>query len=126
MIYTALKTLHVSLAVLSFSGFLLRTGGQFAGQAWASGKAARTLPHIFDTALLISALFLLYVHQWLPLEQPWLKAKMGGLLLYIFFGAATLRVARDNGQRLLAAVCACTAFAYMVSVAISKSPLPFG
>ncbi|SDJ90709.1 SirB2 family protein [Microbulbifer yueqingensis] len=125
MLYTTLKTLHMTLAMLSFSGFMLRTGGQLAGAGWARGRVARLLPHLVDTALLVSALFLLQRLQWYPLQQPWLLAKLGGLLAYIGLGVVTVRLARNSSERLLGAAGASMAFAYMVSVAISKSPLPF-
>ncbi|MEW5249971.1 SirB2 family protein [Microbulbifer discodermiae] len=120
-----LKTLHVTLAGASFAGFLLRTGGALAAAAWVRARFARTVPHLLDTALFISALALLARLHWLPLQQPWLLAKLGALVGYIIFGVITLRAATNNRVRLLAALAACGCFLYMLGAAITKSPWPF-
>ncbi|SDZ98250.1 SirB2 family protein [Microbulbifer marinus] len=125
MDYGQLKLLHVTLALLSFSGFTLRSVGLMAGATWAAGRPAKILPHLIDTALLASALWLLAKLDWVLLSQPWLIAKLVGLLGYILCGMLALRFARNNRQRLLASLGAAACFAYILAAAVTKSALPF-
>jgi len=53
----------------------------------------------------------------------WLTAKVMGLLAYIGLGMVALKPGRPRGVRLLAFVAALAAFAYIVSVALTKNPL---
>lgn len=126
MDYSTLKSLHMLLAGLSFSGFLARAGGVLAGAGWARARLARILPHLLDTALLVSALVLLARLQWVPLQQGWLIAKLCALLGYIGCGFITLRFAHNNRERLLATAAGCLCFAYMLAAALTKSAWPFG
>ena len=55
--------------------------------------------------------------------RGWLPAKLVALLVYIVLGAAALRYGRTRGVRIAAMVGAVLTFAYIVSVALTKSPL---
>lgn len=125
MDYALLKAVHVMSVGLSLGGFLLRGVGVAAGAAWARGRLARTLPHINDTVLLLSAVALAWTLRFHPLEQPWLAAKLLALPLYIALGAIALR-STSRRRTVLALVAAVAVFAYIVMVATSKSPFPLG
>ena len=83
MDYAAWKLLHQGAVTVSISGFVLRGAASFAGAQWTRGRLARTLPHVVDTLLLLSALVMAWSLRLNPAGTPWLAAKIGGLLLYI-------------------------------------------
>jgi uncharacterized membrane protein SirB2 len=125
MDYATLKAIHQGAAALSFAGFALRGAGSFAGAAWVRGRAARTLPHVVDSVLLLSALGLAWT---LGLERAvpaWLLAKVAGLLVYIGLGLIALRPGRPTWVRAIAWVAALATFGWIVSVAVTKDSLGF-
>jgi uncharacterized membrane protein SirB2 len=122
MDYLTVKIVHQSAVVLSFSGFFARGIGSLAGAAWVRSRAARSLPHVVDSVLLLSALTLAWMLRANPVATPWLLAKVIGLVAYIVLGMIALRPTRPVPVRALAWVAALAAFAYIVSVAITKNP----
>jgi uncharacterized membrane protein SirB2 len=125
MDYGAVKTLHVTAVTLSLAGFFVRGAGSLAGAAWARGRIARTLPHLVDTVLLASALTLAWMLRHAPGQAPWLTAKVLALLAYIGFGMLVLRPGRPRAVRTAAWVAAIGTAAYIVSVALTKTPWGF-
>lgn len=123
--YAAIKTLHQTAVLLSFAGFFARGVGSLQGAAWVRSRLARTLPHVVDSVLLASALTLVWWLQLTPATAPWLVAKVAGLLVYIALGVVALRPGRAPALRTAAWVAALATFGYIVSVALTKSPLGF-
>ena len=123
MDYAGWKLLHQGALVVSVSGFALRGLASFAGAAWTRGRLSRTLPHIVDTLLLLSALVMAWMLRLSPGAAPWLVAKIAGLLLYIGLGVLALRPGRPLGVRIAAWLAALAVFGWIVSVALSKNPL---
>jgi len=82
-------------------------------------------PHIIDTGLLTSAITLAVLLQISPFAQTWLLAKIIGLLSYILFGTIALKRGKTKKIRVIAYMIAMLSFAYIVSVAITKSPYLF-
>lgn len=121
--YALLRQLHRAFALVSIAGFALRWGAGLAGQAWARGRAARTLPHVVDTLLLASALALASGAGFTPGNSPWLTTKIVLLLAYIGLGMLALRPARPRTQRIVAGVAALAVFGHIVAVAFTKRPL---
>lgn len=122
MDYATLKLLHQGSVALSIAGFCARGAGALSGAAWVRGRAARTLPHLVDTVLLLSALALLWTLQLTPSDAPWLAAKIAGLLLYIGLGMLALRPGRPLALRATAWVAALAVVGWIVAVAITKDP----
>lgn len=123
MTYLMLKYVHVGCVVLSGIGFFMRG-------LWMLGKSprlqqplVRVLPHIVDTVLLTSAIAMAVISAQYPFAAAWLTAKLVGLLIYIGCGTMALKRGRSQGQRALFFVAALLAFAYIVAVAVSRSPL---
>jgi uncharacterized membrane protein SirB2 len=120
-----IKTIHLAAVLLSFCGFVLRTGWMLADSPMLSKRWVKVLPHIIDTVLLISALVLVYLMSLPLLQSDWLLAKIIALLVYIVLGTMALKRARTKAQRLLFSVLAILVFLYIVSVALSKSVYGF-
>ncbi len=119
--FALLKALHISFALLSVCGFTLRGYWALRDNPLRRHKAARVLPHIVDTALLATALAMLWIWRLSPLELPWVMAKIVALLLYIALGMVALRFASTGRTRALAYGGALCVAAYIISVALSHS-----
>jgi len=114
---------HQAAVTLSIAGFFVRGAASLGGARWVQGRAARTLPHLVDTVLLLSALALAWMLRLTPDKAPWLLAKIVGLVLYVGLGVVALRPGRPLAVRATAWVAALAVVAWIVSVAIAKSPL---
>jgi uncharacterized membrane protein SirB2 len=123
--YATVKLVHQSAVLLSLSGFFLRGAASFAGAGWVSHRAAKTLPHVIDTVLLLSALALAWMLRLTPGNAPWLLAKAVGLVVYVGLGVVALRPGRSLVVRATAWVAALLTAAWIVSVAITKNPMGF-
>ena len=122
-LFEILKVLHVSCAVLSIGGFTLRGYWMITGNPRLRSRPARVLPHLIDTLLLGSAIGMLVIWQANPFVLPWLNAKIIALLCYIGLGMVAFRFGKTRRLRMLAFGMALLSAAYIVSVAITKSPL---
>jgi uncharacterized membrane protein SirB2 len=125
MDYSVVKLVHQSAVTLSIAGFVVRGAASLAGARWVGSRFARTLPHLVDSVLLISALTLAWMLRLSPDKAPWLPAKMVGLVLYVALGVIALRPGRAIAVRTAAWFGALGVVAWIVSVAITKSPLGF-
>lgn len=123
MDYFTVKTLHQAAVILSIAGFFARGAASLRGAGWVRSRAARTLPHIVDSVLLISALWLAWMLRLTPDAAPWLLAKIIGLLVYIALGVVALRPGRPLALRASAWVAALATFGWIVSVAMTKNAL---
>ena len=125
MDYGVLKTIHESAVMLSFAGFFARGAGMLSDAAWVKHRLAKTLPHLVDTVLIVSALWLAWILRLTPSNAPWIGAKIVGLFVYIGIGMVALRFGRTKGVRASAWILAMLVFAWIVSVAITKDPRGF-
>ena len=118
--YPLLKTLHVGAVAISGIGFVLRYA--LVAPGTATSAWVRIGPHVVDTILLASAIALAWLLRANPLDPSWLAAKIIALPVYIVLGAIALRHGRTSRQRALAFTAALTCYAYIVSVALTRSP----
>ena len=125
MDYATVKLVHQAAVTLSIAGFFVRGAASFAGATWVRGRAARTLPHVVDSVLLLSALALAWMLRLTPGNAPWLLAKILGLVAYVALGVVALRPGRPRAVRATAFLGALLVVAWIVSVAITKRPLGF-
>lgn len=123
MTYLILKQIHISCVVLSGSGFVLRGVWTLRQSSWLRRPAVRVGPHVIDTVLLASAVAMAVMSAQYPFSANWLTAKLIGLLIYIGCGTMALKRARHNAQRAAFFAAALLAFAYIVSVALTRNPL---
>lgn len=125
MNYLLLKHFHMSFAAISGLLFLLRGLWMLADSPALQRRWVRVLPHLVDTALLLSAVSLAVWSAQYPLVQTWLSVKVGALLLYIVLGSIALRRGRSKPVRAAAYVAALVTFGYIVGVAVTKNPRLF-
>jgi uncharacterized membrane protein SirB2 len=125
MEYATLKLIHMTAVVLSGAGFFARGVGMLNDAAWVKHRIAKTLPHLVDTVLIVSALWLAWILRLTPTNAPWIGAKIAGLFVYIGIGMVALRFGRTKIARAIAWLLALHTFAYIVSVAITKDPRGF-
>jgi uncharacterized membrane protein SirB2 len=120
--YATLKALHVGCAAASIAFFCVRGAWMLGAPARLQRKWVRVLPHIVDTGLLASAIALAVMLRNYPLTHDWLTAKVVGLFAYIALGTVALKRGRTRGIRIAAFAGAIFVFAYIVAVAVTKSP----
>lgn len=123
--YAVLKALHVGCAAASIAFFCVRGAWMLAAPERLRRKWVRVLPHVVDTVLLASAIALAVMLRNYPLTHGWLTAKVVGLFAYIVLGTIALKRGRTRGIRIAAFAGAIVTFAYIVSVAVTKSPAGF-
>ena len=122
MSYLILKHLHVTCVVLSGLGFCLRGWWMLRESPLRQHRLTRILPHIVDTLLLGSALTMAWMSGQYPFVQGWLTAKLCGLLAYILLGMMALKRGRTQAIRARYLGLPLAAYAYIVSVALTRSP----
>jgi len=120
--YLLVKQIHVACVILTLTGFAARGALMAAGSPLPRTRFARIAPHVVDTVLLASGIWLAWtVHQY-PFVHGWLTAKILGLLAYIGFGTMALKRGRTLRVRLFFFFLALLAAAYIVSVALTRDP----
>lgn len=124
MDYLAVKLVHQCAVAISLTGFFARGLGALTGATWVNSRPAKTLPHIIDTVLLVSAVTLVWNLRISAGTAPWLLAKVLGLVVYVVLGVVALRPGRP-AVRGAAWVGAVGTAAWIVSVAVTKNPLGY-
>ena len=122
MSYALVKMIHVGSIILSYLLFLTRGIWMMRNSAKLQQRWVKILPHVTDTVLLTSAIFLAVTLQQDPLSNSWLSAKVVGLLLYIYLGMVAMRFGKTRKTKIIAWIAAQCVFAYIVLVALTKSP----
>lgn len=120
--YLLVKSVHVGCAALSIAGFAARGVLRLRGSALLETRLARIAPHVVDTVLLLSAVWLAWALGVVPFVHGWVTAKVLALLAYIGLGMLALR-GRTRAVRGAAFVAALAAAAYIVAVALTRDPL---
>ncbi len=118
--YLVAKSIHVGCVIVSLAGFAARGLLMLAGSPWLSLRFVRVAPHVVDTLLLASALWLAWQLGQYPFVDSWLTAKVLGLLAYIGFGTLALRRGRTRAVRIAALAAALAAALYVVAVALTR------
>jgi len=122
MSYAAIKMIHVISVIASYLLFSLRSMWMMRGSAILQRRWVRITPHVVDTILLLSAVTLAVQIQQDPIHDPWLSAKVAGLLIYIGLGMMALRFGKTRKTRISAWIAAQAVFLYIVLVALTKNP----
>ena len=123
--YLAIKTVHLACAALSLAGFAVRGILMLAGSPLLQTRFARVAPHVVDTVLLVSAVWLAWFLGQVPFVQAWITAKVLALMLYIVLGMLALRRGRTKRLRAAAFVAGLATAAYIVAVALTRDATPW-
>ncbi|MEM7077674.1 MAG: SirB2 family protein [Pseudomonadota bacterium] len=116
-----IKVIHMTLAFMSVTGFVMRFVWRFTYPAMLKEKFVRVAPHVVDTFLLLFGLWLLL--EYTGASYGWLIAKVATLFIYIGMGVLALRA---QGPLCYAGFAgALLAVLYIFSVAFSRSVVPF-
>ena len=125
MLYVGLKHLHTTVATLSVVLFVLRGGWIMVGSAMQRRRWVRVAPHIINTLLLATGFAVAWLGWRYPIElHGWITAKIIALVVYIGLGVMAFKAGRPAPVRFLAFFAALAVYAYIVMVALYKTPLP--
>lgn len=123
--YATLKMGHVALALASVIGFVWRSVPAIRyDRRWTANRALYSLPHVVDTLLVVTGIWLAVMVGWRPLAHPWLGTKLLLIVAYVVLGWFALRPGRPRALRLALLVAALAVFAWVALVARTKLPLP--
>ncbi len=123
MMYLLLKTIHISCALLSISGFILRGYWTAFQPELMQMKVVKILPHIIDTVFLFSGIALVLSIDIKLFGQGWLIHKILLLFVYIYLGATALGHRKSKTIRVYAFFGAILVFIYIVGIATSKTAM---
>ena len=118
--YTTIKIIHMSSAILSFAGFFIRGVLMLNDSTLFKAKFTKIAPHVIDTVLLVTAIILATLSSQYPITHNWLSAKVIGLLIYIALGLWAFRFAKTRLQKVFAWISALIVFILIVVAAVTK------
>lgn len=122
--WSVIKHLHMTLALVSIGGFMLRGGLMVMESNLLNRPFWRRAPHLVDTFLLGTGVYLAwYSHQYPFVNSMWLTAKMLALLAYIGFGLIALNHGKNKTIRIIAYAVASCCGVFMIATALRHSPL---
>lgn len=121
--YMAIKHLHMTLAIISILGFIVRGPLAITQHQLMQKKWIRILPHVIDTFLLVSAIYLAWILSVHPFNSPWITTKIVALILYIVLGTMVIKRRGSVMRQWTTYALAVLLFGYIIAVAITKSPL---
>ncbi len=125
MDYVLLKQVHMSFALASITGFMLRWNWRIHGSQLAQLRLTKIAPHVIDTLFLGTGVALTFTINQYPFSTAWLTAKIIGLLVYIVLGMVAMSAKISGPWRVVAFLAALSTFGWIVTVALSKSPWGF-
>ena len=97
--YSAIKLLHITMALLSISGFIYRFVLLKQGKDLKADPMTKVMPHIIDTVLLGSAVALIIMGPFDLMSEHWLLAKIVLLVAYILLGMRALNPKTEDEAR---------------------------
>lgn len=121
-VFLWIKSIHVGSVCLSIAGFIARGVLMLRGSPLLKARFVRVAPHVVDTALLASAVWLAWFLRQVPFVDGWITAKVLGLAAYIVLGTIALKRGRSPRVRAAAFAAALATVAYVVSVALAHDP----
>lgn len=124
MDYTLLRLLHIGTVYVTFGLFLLRGAWMLLDSPRLRDRWVRVLPHLNDTLLLTAAIAMVWVGGLNLADNPWIVAKIAGLLAYIVLGTLALKRGRTKARRLGWFLAALAVFGYIIAVAVTKQVIP--
>ncbi len=124
MAYTLLKLIHIGTVYITFGLFLARGVWMLLDSPRLQERWVKVVPHLNDTLLLTAAIGMIIVGDLSLTQNPWLIAKISGLLAYILLGAMALKRGETKAQRAAYFIAALAVFGYIIAVAVTKQVIP--
>nr|WP_136249704.1 SirB2 family protein [Ningiella ruwaisensis] len=100
------RHLHLTAVALTFLFFIIRFVLLLRASPALDKKWLKITPHIADTLLLISIIWMAIIYSAYPFLNSWATAKFAGLIFYVGSIVVALRVAKKTHWRILAAISA--------------------
>lgn len=123
--YALVKHIHLTAVAISLSLFILRFIWSLRGSTLLQQKWVKILPHVIDTLLLASALYLCFLISQYPFVDTWLTQKVIGVICYILMGLWTLKWARTTSTKWMGFVGALVCLVLTAKIAVFKQPFLF-
>ncbi|MCW8879924.1 MAG: SirB2 family protein [Kangiellaceae bacterium] len=123
--YLVVKKVHMACAVISLLGFLIRGYWMLTGGKLLHAKLTKILPHIVDTLLLASAIYLVAASQMYPFVVNWVTAKVVLLVAYIVLGTIALKGGKSKKTRVAAFMLSVATMIGIFGIASTKPALAF-
>jgi uncharacterized membrane protein SirB2 len=120
--YLTIKTLHMTCALISFTGFLFRSYLMLIDSRWLQHKVVLILPHVIDTVFLLSGATMAFMVNFAFFNQLWLTTKVSLLIVYLYFVGQALNRGKTKVRRIGNFFGAVLTFCYIVGVAVVKTP----
>ena len=124
-LYPWVRALHVGCAVLTIAGFAARGALMLRASPWLQKRVVRVAPHVVDTLLLASAVWLAWFLGQVPFVHGWITAKVLALIAYIVLGSIALKRGRTRRVRVAAFAAALATVGYIVWVALTRDATPW-
>lgn len=121
--YMMAKHLHLTAVGLSILFFIFRFIWSQLDDNALSKKWVKILPHIIDTVLLGSAVWLCIILSQYPFVNAWITFKLIGVILYIVFGLFALKKAKTTLSKWAFFIAAIGVLMATAMVAVTKQPL---
>ena len=115
--YTTVKTLHQ--ITVGITGLLFASYGYWFAQQKTIPKLLRIVPHVNDTVLFVSGIYLVHVIG----IANWLGLKLGLIVVYILLGLFAVRRAKTRAKQLLFWASALATYGVVFSLAAFKPSL---
>lgn len=122
-LYETIKVIHITTAVLSFCGFVIRGIWMMKSSLRLQNIWVRVVPHVNDTILLATAIILVVLSLQYPISTVWVNVKIFALLVYIILGTIALKRGKTMLIRVTAWGLALLVFMYILGVANTKNPM---
>ncbi|MEH0666554.1 SirB2 family protein [Vibrio scophthalmi] len=126
--YEGLKHFHLLTIAISATLLSVRFALMMANSKLLENKFLKVFPHINDTFLLLSGIYLIVITGFIPFTPaaPWLTEKLTCVLAYIALGFFALKLGRNKLLRTFSFFGALGWLAMAGKVAITKTPMFFG
>ncbi|WP_159651503.1 SirB2 family protein [Vibrio atypicus] len=125
--YEGLKHFHLLTIALSATLLSVRYALMMANSKMLDKKFFKVFPHINDTFLLISGIYLIVLTGFIPFTPaaPWLTEKITCVLAYIALGFFALKLGKNKLLRTFSFFGALGWLAMAGKIAVSKTPILF-
>jgi len=125
MSYFWIKQLHIATVVFTICFFALRFYWMLRHPQQLQRRWVRQLSMWNDILLLSAGIIMVTMSHQYPFSSPWLTTKLLLLLAYIVLGSLALKYGRSRRLRTLFGILALSTIFYIVSVALTRTPMPW-